>query len=590
MKEVLHIYTRVSTSTQEEDGTSLDTQKEIGIRRSKELGFDHKLWNEGGQSSSKDDLENRPVLVELLSEITEGRVKHLFVFNTDRLSRNDHTWSMIRIKLIQNDVTLYTSEGKYLLSDPMNKLLLGIMSEISSYDNQIRTERSRLGKINKIKKGHWMGGPPPFGYRIEDKRLVENPDESKWLKFIFESYRDKKSVRWIKNELLKNGVRTRRNKTVWSLGSIEKVLTNTHYSGFYNYLDKKSGQSYRVECPSILPFSLYQDVRKEKESRSRQSRVQDSNLKHFYLLRDFLVCGECNSRYSGRYYKKQYRSVYYCPRMERNYVNENTGKEQKCPNRRYLKIEETDRLVWDVVVQVMEDSNLFKEEVKNQVLGVSVTHKENKQELQKLKRKLKKLDTEISDTTKSIANLETDRILNRRRTEEVEIVIHNIEEVRVDLESQREELRQKIHSIESEVRWTDWVSHFGDRISKMNEFSDKEKHDFLKGVLESITVQTLDTQTHQLKLKFKIPYINDSLEWIDPDNKKLGYNPRKWNRRTRSGDRYRKKVNSPYSGELNECYRKLIPLQWNNSAINYSWKLIIANSMSFLLQKPYHSA
>lgn len=172
----------------------------------------------------------------------------------------------------------------------------------------------------------------------------------------------------------------------------------------------------------------------------------------------------------------------------------------------------------------MGKSNLFKEEVKSQVLGESVTHKENKQELQKLKRKLKKLGTDISDTTQSIVKLETDRILKRRNPEEVLLIIKDIEEVRIDLESQREKVRDQIHSIESEVKWTDWVGHFGERITKMNEFSDQEKHEFMKGVLESITVHTLDTQTHRLKLEFKIPYIHDSLEWIDKKNKKLGYN------------------------------------------------------------------
>ena len=65
MKETLHIYTRVSSVSQEEEGTSLETQLELGIERSKKLGMKHKTWNEGGQSSSKDDLGNRPVLVNL---------------------------------------------------------------------------------------------------------------------------------------------------------------------------------------------------------------------------------------------------------------------------------------------------------------------------------------------------------------------------------------------------------------------------------------------------------------------------------------------------------------------------------------------
>ena len=70
MVETLHIYTRVSTSTQEEEGTSLDTQKELGIECAKKLKFKHRVWNEGGQSSAADDLVNRPVLTKLLTKVT----------------------------------------------------------------------------------------------------------------------------------------------------------------------------------------------------------------------------------------------------------------------------------------------------------------------------------------------------------------------------------------------------------------------------------------------------------------------------------------------------------------------------------------
>ena len=50
MTETLHIYTRVSTRIQE-DGTSLDTQKELGKKKAKELHLKSKFWNEGSASS-----------------------------------------------------------------------------------------------------------------------------------------------------------------------------------------------------------------------------------------------------------------------------------------------------------------------------------------------------------------------------------------------------------------------------------------------------------------------------------------------------------------------------------------------------------
>ena len=218
MTDILHIYTRVSTSSQEEEGTSLETQLELGVQRAEKLGMDHKVWNEGGRSSSKDDLSNRPVLSDLLQQVDDGEVQHLYVWNTDRLSRNLNTWGMIRFKLIKNEVTLHTPTGKQILSDPQTNLMLGIMSEISQYDNQLRTERFRLGKLKRIRQGGWMGGPPPYGYSLDNSKLIPNEEEQNWVKHIFESYKNGDSIDEIRTQLLKNGVVTRRGNPVWSHG------------------------------------------------------------------------------------------------------------------------------------------------------------------------------------------------------------------------------------------------------------------------------------------------------------------------------------------------------------------------------------
>jgi len=128
MNQILHIYTRVSSVIQQEEGTSLEAQKQLGIKKANELGYDHRLWNEGGQSSFYDDLKNRPVLVSLLTLIESGTVKHLFVYNTDRLSRNQQTWAVIRYKLLAHGVTLHTASGQMKLKNPVDDLMLGILS------------------------------------------------------------------------------------------------------------------------------------------------------------------------------------------------------------------------------------------------------------------------------------------------------------------------------------------------------------------------------------------------------------------------------------------------------------------------------
>ena len=113
MTETLHIYTRVSTTAQEDEGTSLDSQREIGLAKAKELGFDHRLWNEGGRSSHHEELAKRPILNSLINEIIAGNVGHLWVYDHSRLSRNDVVASLIRNECGKNGVILYTKDGQY---------------------------------------------------------------------------------------------------------------------------------------------------------------------------------------------------------------------------------------------------------------------------------------------------------------------------------------------------------------------------------------------------------------------------------------------------------------------------------------------
>ncbi|MCF8195776.1 MAG: hypothetical protein K9J38_07235 [Polynucleobacter sp.] len=180
-------------------------------------------------------------------------------------------------------------------------------------------------------------------------------------------------------------------------------------------------------------------------------------------------------------------------------------------------------MVWETVVNVLSKSHIFKEEIRSQVFGSSSSYENHQEELKNLKRKLKKIDTEVKDVTNSIVNLETDRILKRRNSNEIKSIIENIESVRLELESQRENLKQEIYSIENRSTWIDWIGEFGSRINEISEFTSLEKNKFLKGVINKILVTTKDIQTHELELTFKIPYVEDSLVYKDKENKKLGY-------------------------------------------------------------------
>ena len=244
MKETLHIYTRISSAVQLE-GTGLETQRDSGKTKSKELGMKNKVWDEGAKSSHSEDLQNRPIMLQVLREIEDGNIKHLFVYNNDRLSRNDQTQHIIKNAIRKNGVKLYTKDGTYDLNNPTDKLIKSLLDGVAEYDNALRAERSRIGRLNKVRNGGWYGAPPPFGYKILEGKLVPHPEESKTVKKIFAWFNKGKSIADIKSTLDIDGVVARRGGS-FQTQSINLLMQNTHHIGYYTFTDGKSGET--VDC------------------------------------------------------------------------------------------------------------------------------------------------------------------------------------------------------------------------------------------------------------------------------------------------------------------------------------------------------
>jgi site-specific DNA recombinase len=520
----LHLYLRVSSDPQADDGTSLEEQKKLGIQTAKSRGMEYVVWEEGAASSHNEGFSGRPQFLELLGRVKGGEVKHLFVTDINRLSRNKTNSNLIEYELASNRVTLHMTGGIYELGDPQSDLVFSMMSAFSRYDNESRMERFRLGRFNRVSQGRWHGGAAPYGYDLQDKKLVINNEQSMWVKFIFTEYANGTSPRDIRNQLTNNGVKTNRGKDIWSIGSVEKVLTNTHYDGWYEVTDSKASppQTYRVECPRIIPEVLFTKVKTERSKRQNK-RVKNSNQKNFYFLKGFLKCADCGRQFHGRTSPKQY-DCYYCPSKERRWVKgQKDHKDWDCKNSRYLRIEETDRLIWDTVVEVLRESNQYKESVKNAVMGTPKATDEQIETKRLLEVKLKSLTRQLKDFKKSLAEIETKLILKNGDPEILKQVKENVEDAIHSQCVQIENTEVELDDLTKSTRWVDWVQKFGDQLESIGKESPENRHEFLQGILKNIVVKTVDSNSHTLTLNFHVPYVDDELISKDQKKKSAGY-------------------------------------------------------------------
>ena len=512
--ETLHIYTRVSTAAQRDDGTSLQTQLEQGIARAKQLGLRTQHWDEGGKSSHHEDLAARPKLAALYQAIKDGQVKHLFVYDQSRLSRNDNVASIFRYECNKQGVTLYTKDGRFDLSNPQDKFLKQILDGLSEFDNAIRAERTRLGKLNRARSGGWHGGPPPFGYRLVDSRLLVDPKESKWVKRIFAEAFKGQSPQKIKQLLDTNAVSSRRGG-LWTLGSVAALLKNSHYVGHYTFQDRKSDETVTVTCPAIVDPDVWKAVQL-KRKRQFSRAPQQNPTKHFYLLRDLMFCGHCGRPIAGRRKESKREYFYYCANKERQWVK-NGGSKSKwkrgtgCGMSRSLNIHKTDALVFQAIVNVHDKSHLLKEEVKRRVMtGNASSAAKSTHEVEALTAKARRLEKRLTHAQSLLGIAEGQRDLGKMAKNQFvsrrKVIENEIETVETELNN----LKLSIKGQQTEQKWIDWTTHFGAMIASKMILTDEERKEYIAGLIDRIEVRYLkDKDAHELKLQFRLPIVND---------------------------------------------------------------------------------
>ena len=91
-------------------------------------------------------------------------------------------------------------------------------------------ERIRDKVAASRKRGIWMGGCVPFGYKVKDRKLLINESEAAIVRMIFERFVKVGSATTLARELVAERVMTRRGKLV-DKGYLYKALNNRVYIG-----------------------------------------------------------------------------------------------------------------------------------------------------------------------------------------------------------------------------------------------------------------------------------------------------------------------------------------------------------------------
>jgi len=262
------IYKRKSTEEGlDQNFNSLDAQRDacenyIASQKSEGWLMARERYDDGGFSGG--NME-RPGLKKLLEDVRSGMVDIIVVYKIDRLSRSLADFAKLVEIFDEHKVTFVSVTQAFNTTTSMGRLTLNILLSFAQFERELAGERVRDKIAASRQRGIWMGGMPPLGYDVADRKLVPNVEEAKIVREMFTRFAAMPSMATLVRDMRARGVTSKswitgkgieRQGKLITKGYVYKVFKNPVYIGMTAY----KGQQYPGEHSAIIDQEVWDTV------------------------------------------------------------------------------------------------------------------------------------------------------------------------------------------------------------------------------------------------------------------------------------------------------------------------------------------
>src|SRR5690554_6851367 len=203
------VYTRKSTDEGlDQEYNSIDAQRDAGhayIASQRAEGWIPVADDYDDPAFSGGNME-RPALRRMMADIDAGKIDVVVIYKIDRLTRSLADFSKMVEVFERYGVSFVSVTQQFNTTTSMGRLMLNILLSFAQFEREVTGERIRDKIAASKRKGMWMGGVPPLGYDVENRRLVPNESEAKLVRHIFRRFVELGSSTMLVKELRLDGV------------------------------------------------------------------------------------------------------------------------------------------------------------------------------------------------------------------------------------------------------------------------------------------------------------------------------------------------------------------------------------------------
>ena len=328
--------------------------------------------------------DNREAFQKMLNDSANKKFEIVLVYALDRFSRNRFDSAINKALLKKNGVKLI-SATQPITDNPEGILLESLLEGLAEYYSAELAQKLTRGRRESIEKGQYVGGSVTYGYRIENKRYIIDPEEAQNVKLIFNLYKQGHSYTDILNFLKENLV-LNRNKDYFKKHQIKNILENEAYTGVL-----KSGN---FKNDNGMPIIIDKHIFMEVQNLMKSSYKRHSNANDNFLLTGKIICGECGANIVGDSGTSKTKKTYYY------YACNNKKNNGSCDLERYPKTPLEDFVVNTIKENI--DSQFIDEIIKD--IHHVIDESDIKKDVANLKHELISIEKKLSNIAVAVSN------------------------------------------------------------------------------------------------------------------------------------------------------------------------------------------